>query len=195
MKFLTASKASSRQATIISPYRESFGYALPSPKQYWTLCACCAAQGQLIQSSELSQILDSELIKPHQFCGVDYDADAIASNKQLGFGNFYHNDFYRAMAAHHDFNPGVVNMDLLNTFETEKNNIKRVFHLLSPIKNVLFNINVLIESHYVAMRQPEAIVKWLAQELTRGWSNEVYVYAYKGTGARTTMFSIGLIKA
>ncbi len=197
MIFSTTEKQLSRYETIISPYREFFGRSLPAEKQYWTLSAQCSEDGGLISESEFNQILEEGLIQPDQFHGVDTDREAVIQNKKIGFGNFHHGDIYSVMANFRGLNPGVVNLDLLRTFETEKELIKKMFLLLSGYTDFIFNINVLFSSHRVSYRDPQDILRVLGSDpdfyrtFTKyDWGRHLVVYPYKGIGPRTKMVSL-----
>ncbi len=202
MIFASEQKQRSRVDTVIGPYRERFGYCLPPEKQYWTLSAnCCGGARQLIPESEFAQVLDAGLITHHQFHGVDSDCDIIDANDTLGLGNFHYGDIYQVMSNYKDFNSGVVNLDLLCTFRTELSLIKRIFFLLSSHTDVLFNINILSESHHVKFRDPKEMYNTITSDpdfvhgfREYGWSTVTRFYAYKGMGPRTLMTSLTLTR-
>jgi hypothetical protein len=205
MKFTFQDKKKSREETIILPYKKSFGKSnIQENKQYWTLCAECINKETktILEESELHQILSSGFIQsPENFHGVDTNEEIIKENKKLNIGNFYHGDFYGVMSRTKNYNPAVVNLDLLRTFQTEKENIKKIFKLLSPYKEVLFNVNVLFENHNVKYREPEEIMDFLKNDidikngfLKHGWRNDVNIYPYKGLGKVTRMVSVTLFK-
>jgi len=92
-------------------------------------------------------------------------------------------------------------MDCLRTFETEKNNIKKVFSLLQRQTEVFFNINVLLGNHNVKMRNPVDFIKFLSSDSemsyfirTNEWQTNINYYSYKGMGGNTKMMSIGLVR-
>lgn len=201
MTFTFIDKLKSREQTLISVYRDNFGYSLPLDKQYWTLCGPCASQGVVLSGCEFDHVVQDKLIKPDQFYGVDHDESIINENKKLNSGNFIHGDFYSVLSSQTDFNPGIVNLDCLRTFETEKKEIKKVFALLQPYGNLLFNINILVSSHWVDHRDPNEMLAFIAQDddvsyymKSNNWKYDINCYKYKGIGHNTTMASIGLLK-
>jgi len=72
-------KIRARQATLIDMYREITGNtAIPSNKQYWTLCA----SQPNTEGSEINQLVKEKLLIKKQFYGVDTNKKHIKFNKQ-----------------------------------------------------------------------------------------------------------------
>jgi hypothetical protein len=197
MNFNNPKKLQSRIDTIITPYTDTIGECLPKDKQYWTMCANCTIPG-----CELDQMTKASLISPKQFMGVDIDPETISLNKEMeSDATFIQGDFFNVMSSYSNFNPGVVNMDCLNTFETEKIKIKRIFFLLQRHSKLLFNINVLLGNHNVAMRNPLDFISFFYRDIdmaslirSNKWETSINTYVYKGLGGNTKMMSIGLLK-
>ncbi|MFW5705090.1 MAG: hypothetical protein ACOCXG_04590 [Nanoarchaeota archaeon] len=194
MIFKSQNKIQSRNQAIISPYQQTFGRKIPKNKQYWTLCADCTNE-----NNEFQQLLSTKLIKPNQFHGVDIDRESILKNKKLGIGNFHLGDFYGTIANHKSLNPAVVNLDFLRTFQSEKNNIRRIFLLLTEYENLLFSFNVLIKSRHVEYRDPKEIIDFLIRDpdirlAQKKWEPQILTYSYRGLGPGTEMASVTLFK-
>lgn len=201
MTFTFSDKIKSREQTLISVYRDNFGYSLPYGKQYWTLCGLCYSQGSILSDCEFDHVVKDKLIEPRQFFGVDNNEHIINDNKKLNSGNFINGDFYSILSSQVGFNPGIVNFDCLRTFETEKKEIKKIFSLLQPYSNLLFNINVLIRSRWIEDRNSDEMVNFIAQDddmsyymQNNGWEHNISCYKYRGMSPSTIMASIGLIK-
>lgn len=103
-------KQDARQNTIIDLYRLYFCNALPSVKQYWTTCGLCFNT----PGSELDQMLQSGLITPEQFYGVDRKEDIIEQNKKLVDSHWFHGDFIDQIQLAEDFNPGIIDVDIIH---------------------------------------------------------------------------------
>ena len=197
MNFNNPKKLQSRIDTIINPYRNNISKSFESNKQYWTLCANCT-----IENCELDQMVSSSFIKSKQFFGIDHDLETIEKNRKLNTeATFIHGDFFAVLASYKPFNPGIVNMDCLNTFETEKGNIKKVFSLLQRHSRLLFNINVLLGNYQVKLRNPLDFMEFIIKDsdmnyfiVNNKWKLSVNTYIYKGLGSVTKMMSVGLIK-
>ena len=76
-------KKESRKKTIIEPFKKLFKGSLDPLKQYWTLAGPCFDEsGNLGEHSELKQVIDSGLIKPNQYHGIDNSLEIIEKNKK-----------------------------------------------------------------------------------------------------------------
>lgn len=114
-------KKEARKETIIDCYKKLIGRdCLPSEKQYWTMCGRMDTGDEEFERNlhcEYEQVLNSGLIVPAQFRGVDNSEDYINKNKVLYPDLvFYCNDFMRQVYhsfAEADFNPGIVNVDMV----------------------------------------------------------------------------------
>jgi hypothetical protein len=115
MQYTSAKKTDARSETIIKQYRQHFGYTIPRNQQYWSICGLCVTDdGSLISMSEPSQLIQSNLIVPEQFHGVDRSGYVFQKNKQYRQSRWYNEDFLVAMyeANNEDnFHPAVVNVD------------------------------------------------------------------------------------
>jgi len=120
LKYTHKQKTEARLHTIINPYRTFFSYSLPPNQQYWTMCSY-VHDDNYPQDTELGQILASNLITENQFHGVDLDP--ITYNSNMDYKNktnspihLYNNDILDQMKssyANGDFNPGIVNCDMM----------------------------------------------------------------------------------
>tara|TARA_R110000765_G_scaffold28525_1_gene68694 strand:+ start:12262 stop:12849 length:588 start_codon:yes stop_codon:yes gene_type:complete len=195
MKFTSQDKINSRSETIIKPYRKHFANTIPPDKQYWTLCAECNHP-----ESEYNQVINNGLIQPENFHGVDLDAQAIDDNISHCEGKFFLGDIFQVMANHEGFNPAIINLDFLRTFNEELNNIRKVILMLAEYDQVLLSFNVLIGNFRVKHRDPDDIIYSMRDDpdiamaiCEHGWKN-METYLYKGKGHKTLMASVTMFK-
>ncbi len=80
------------------------------PSQFWSTCGNCTIPG-----TELHQLLELGLIKPHQFHGVDHKREVYETNITINNGaHFYHGDFCDVIIEQDNagnFHPSVVHFD------------------------------------------------------------------------------------
>ena len=111
-------KIEARKSVIIDPFKSKFGERLSPNKQYWTLCGANYkdVDGSMEKmEGELGQVVQSGIVAPNQFIGVDREAVIIRNNKCI-FPNiqWIEGDFADAMmdaVESKKFAPGIVNYD------------------------------------------------------------------------------------
>lgn len=113
----TAIKQRAREKTIIAPYRKLIGNkSLPENQQYVSMCGF-----QDGDKCEIETMIKNKLIKKEQFIGVDREKFIISYNKKLHpKANWACNDwkmFLLNLYKNKNFNPGIVNLDTVNTVE------------------------------------------------------------------------------
>lgn len=201
MFFDSEHKLESRRETIIRPYRRYFGDRIPDGKQYWTLCAECARDGKLLPESEFAQVLEEGLITKDQFYGVDLDSKAIEENKKLGYGNFIEGNFLGVIGAYKNFNPAVVNLDLLSSYKRNKYLIRTLFRTLSEHNGLIYNINVFTQNFRSKGQTSNEIIDdicedegWLWFFKLYNWETAFQTHVYKGKGNDTVMTSLTFFK-
>jgi hypothetical protein len=187
-------KHKARLQTIVLPYLQHFGKRLPRDHQYWTLCATCAdTKGELLEGSELQQVLEADLIQPDQFHGVDYNEEIIQTNQDaIPEAHWHHGDFYKTMVGVSNsdfFNPGIVNYDSLRMAKHGALYFARIMSMLSVYKNVLLvgNFILKVRSHRNSVN--EVLKELMAcpqfrHAFATGWWHEPWMYVYPGTGRR-----------
>lgn len=204
-------KQHARFETIISQYRKHFYYSLPLEKQYWTMCGQCSTEnGEPLEGFEPSQMINSELIKPNQFRGVEIKSDIHELNvKAFSELTFINDDFYRAIAmAYHnnDFNPGIVNADFPATPEGGAVYIAKLMALLTETADdFLFVANLILRMKYYTRKDGDYVINLLSEypQFRYAWgqgnwklSDSYYEYNGAGeTGSRIYMGSFIFIKA
>lgn len=128
-RYRTESKIISRRKSIIEPSMKILGGPLKEPYQYWSMCSYCEGS-----NSELNQLVESGLIKPNQFHGVDKDQNVYDANKKLNTeANFYCNDIYKQMRDMKNakaFKPGIVNLDTTSMGEKAARLTSKIIELL-----------------------------------------------------------------
>jgi hypothetical protein len=116
-------KLDARRDTIIDAYTNTFGRSkLPMGTQYWTMCGKnTSADGKLDRECEFGQIVESGLITPGQFYGVEVDSEICQANQMASEDvqwkespHWIRGDFLETIIRYDnrkEFNPGIVNVD------------------------------------------------------------------------------------
>jgi len=169
-------KQAARTATIL---------AQMCPNQYWSMAGVSTTPG-----CEVDQILAAGFIRPEQFHGVEIVRDIYSANVQAWPGvAWHHGDLYQTMQRHHDFNPSLVNADLLQSVDTAADYIARILLLLTPFKATLI-ANFVME-HRGYRTTPDHVIEQLAScqqlryALAHGYAFDGQCYLYAGTGHRS----------
>ena len=140
---------------------------------------------------ELLQVLESGLITPSQFHGVEIRRDIYEANVQ----NFpeiawHYGDFYEVMHDWPDFNPSIVNADLMQSADKAADQIARFFHLLDPFQVTLVMNFILDYRGYHGT--PQRVIDRLSRcppfcyAMQHGWQFDGRCYRYPGTGNSNT---------
>jgi len=192
-------KMQARHDTIIQPYRKLFSHSLPHNKQYWTMCATHYDENyNLLNGSELYQMLNTGLITQEQFHGVDFKPEIIEGNKKAVPDAHWHcGDFYKTLIKaknNNDFNPGIVFCDHVKMPESGgADYAAKILALLADTEKVILTVNLVVRArHNFSSRQkmydtiqktPQFSYAW-----ERGWRiyQQEKVYGYRGTGANYT---------
>lgn len=190
----TERKVQSRADTIIEPYRELFGHAIPADAQYWTMCGAHFTHKNGIDVpvvGELGQVVQSGLVDEHQFYGVDRDGGIIARNRATHplSVNWIHGDFKTEMAAFaavNNYRPAVVNYDGVMGPKYGAPYVKSIMQLIDNNWNgdTLFVGNFVMQSPYRkgATTSGFSVVHQLLRLYTPPdhWHLLPYYYSYKG---------------
>ena len=200
-------KIIARQETIINQYRKIYNrQSIPQDKQYWTMCGNLSDNNNhLKQDSEYSQIIREGLITPNQFRGVEIDDTIYNRNKQvLPHIEIYKDDFFKTLnrqANQNQFNPAIVNADLINMPEIGAIYISKIIALLSMVPGeIMLVANLVLDSPYISpTRKKQDIDRFLVNlknqhkfnSFKRHWNfnNECYKYAGNREHSRTSMGS------
>lgn len=194
-------KHSARQVTIIDVYKKLYGKSIPQNKQYWSMCALCADENGIIEDSELDQLVESKLINPNQFNGVDFNKEIYEKNKLYTKSKWYNCDFLTAMKEAQKlgkFNPCIVNADLINMPNKAAIHAGRILNFLyenNHIQTILV-LNTVIKCHN-RFSSVEELSKNLCKESnfrfvwnTKKWKLlENSAYLYNGTQSKKKTFS------
>jgi len=199
-------KQKARWETIISQYQSNFSQSMPKEKQYWSMCSQCADDhGNPSEGRELSQMVSGGLISQGQFHGVEINKGIHDLNVSAYPDENWHNkDMYQAMAEAHgvgEFNPGIVNLDLIQTPETGASYISRCMALLTATSTDLVVIaNFILRKRFYNTKSGDYAVEALNRypqfryAMTEGkWKMCESYYSYDGTGdtgSRTWMGSL-----
>ena len=200
-------KKIAREETIINQYRKIYNrQSIPQDKQYWTMCGNLSDNNNhLNQDSEYSQIIREGLISPNQFRGVEIDDTIYNRNKQvLPHIEIYKDDFFKTLnrqANQNQFNPAIVNADLINMPEIGAIYISKIIALLSMVPGeIMLVANLVLDSPYISpTRKKQDIDRFLVNlknqhkfnSFKRHWNfnNECYKYAGNREHSRTSMGS------
>lgn len=200
-------KIIARQETIINQYRKIYNrHSIPQDKQYWTMCGNLSDNNNnLNQDSEYSQIIREGLISPNQFRGVEIDETIYNRNKQvLPHIEIYKDDFFKTLnrqANLNQFNPAIVNADLINMPEIGATYISKIIALLSMMPGeIMLVANLVLDSPYISpTRKKQDIDRFLVNlknqhkfnAFKHNWNfnNECYKYAGNREHSRTSMGS------
>lgn len=154
--------------------------------QYWSMAGLCTGPG-----CEVAQILDDGIIEPSQFHGVEIDLDTYEQNvavyPELAW---HHGDFFETMRRCRDFNPGLVNADLIQTVDTAANYIAKIMYLISPF-DVTLVVNFVMQCRAYRLKTPDYVLDKLAAQpqfrlaMRSGWEYDGECYLYDGTGERS----------
>ena len=195
-------KKNARQETIINQYRKIYNrQSIPQDKQYWTMCGDLSDKnGNINQDSEYSQIIREGLITPNQFRGVEIDKDIYNNNVNvLPNVDFYNDDFSKTLnreAYQHQFNPAIVNADLINMPEVGAKKISEIIAILSVTPGeIMLVCNVCIKLRHRRFSIDDFLINLLKDNrfnnFKHHWNfnNECYKYAGNREHSRTSMGS------
>jgi len=173
-------KIQARKDTILSQ---------PKPiNQYWSMAGLSTTE-----NCEVDQLLKAGFIQPEQFHGVEINREVYEANTQAWpHLVWHHGDFFQVMRRHRDFNPSLVNADLIQTVDTAADYIARILYLLVPFEAILIANFVMEHRGYCC--NADYVVKKLSKcpqfryAMNHGWEYDGRCYLYAGTGsARTIM--------
>jgi len=200
-------KIIAREETIINQYRKIYNrQSIPQDKQYWTMCGNLSDNNNnLNQDSEYSQIIREGLITPNQFRGVEID-DTIYNRNKIVLPNIeiYKDDFFKTLnrqANQNQFNPAIVNADLINMPEIGAIYISKIIALLSMMPGeIMLVANLVLDSPYISpTRKKQDIDRFLINLKNQhkfnafkhhwNFNNECYKYAGNREHSRTSMGS------
>jgi len=189
-------KKRARFKTIISQYRHNFQRQLPPEKQYWTMCATCARDGVVMLGSEFDQILKSGLIQPEQFHGVDIIPEIIEANRSaIPRANWHLGDFYQMLVEAqngNNFNPGIVNCDLMVMPSQGVQFVAKILSLLSDEEEIMLIANFVLRARQNKSSAEEIFGLFsrypqFQYAKKRGWVSDNQVYVYNGTGTNRSV--------
>ena len=194
-------KTTARQETIINQYREHYGYSLPVDAQYWSMSGQCGtSDGSPMTGCELNQLISSDIITEKQFYGVEIQRDIFEVNqKAYPNANWYNEDFLNAMINADNFNPAIVNADLIQTPETGSLYISKCMDFLSQFSlNIMFIANFIIQMRHYDLKNGDYVIRSVNQQplfqnaMNNGnWIFDNKFYKYNGTGSEKSKISMG----
>lgn len=182
-------KIKARKA-FVKFYRDfTKAHSLPPEKQYWTLCNKQSKE----PGSEINQLVDSGLITPNQYYGIDLNEKNIKISKENHpTAHFYQGEWTDVITRKmHLFNPAIVYLDTTYV-GTSKNAYRITQHTmrLCPPGALLF-INVMLNNPHsgkdISVEDfPKNLGKSLSPAIAGLWDagNGIY-YEYTATGLTT----------
>jgi len=201
-------KIESRHQTIINTYCKHYNATLlPLNAQYWSICGRCSyKKNHLENNCEPDQLIKANLITPNQFHGIEIDKKIYKWNKQSNKNiNWYLGDFYETMVIysnHHNFNPSIVNADMLLMPKFGAQYFSKVMQFLTTSAKQVMLVGNFVAEHRHFRTKIEDIMNNLEKEprfqfsIHNGnWKFNKDYYWYNGTGKTTTkMTTIILFK-
>jgi len=151
-------KKISREQTIINIYKEYFNsQSIPEDKQYWTLCGSHYNKFGSPIKGEYGHLIESGLIKSHQFYGVDREKEIIEKNLEVYPElNWLHGDLLDWMEKYSIcglFKPTIINID--SVFQPKKGTryLKSIMSFLDYTCNdeLLLICNLILKNPYKAI--------------------------------------------
>lgn len=164
-----------------------FSDTLPPDKQYWTMCGLNDRAG-----CEVDQIINSGLIEPRQWNGVEKNdlihATNVATYPELAW---YCGDFYWTMANAENFNPAIINADLIQTPDTGAEFVARIMSLVR-VPDVMLVANFVLGGRFLELKTGDHAITKLCEchqfrvAMRQGWEYGGKCYTYPGTGRTPT---------
>jgi hypothetical protein len=191
----TSNKKLEARHETITQFRSSL---VGTDLQYWTLAGPCAQNGQVIPGCEFDWAVQTGLVAPSQFHGVDHDSEITEQNTRLPDAHWYCGDFFEVLRDCEDFNPGFVNCDLLSMPKTAAPYLAKILYLVKDQTDCVVVANFLVRIRYFKADRND-IVQLLAEHplfrqfmLTNRWQCHDQAYEYNGNGDhnRTRLCSI-----
>jgi len=172
-------KQTARAQTILSQ---------PKPiNQYWSMAGLCTTKG-----CEVDQLLDAGFIEQGQFHGVErvqgiYERN-VAAHPNL---NWHHGDFFQVMRQYPDFNPSLVNADLMTSVDRSADFVARLIGLLTPFDATLI-VNFVMKCRGYKTTVDHVLTRLAKCQQFRhaihhGWTHDGRCYLYPGTGKSNTV--------
>lgn len=168
---------------LIDMYRSMIGPKVPHGKQIWSLCGPQAKRG-----SELSELVESKLITPRQYHGVNKDsAITLQNSKTWAASSFYtHRSWVNAILKCKKFDPGMVIYNATK-YGYGKHELYHniVFAMHQSPFGTLFCVKI--------RQDPDVFLKGLVEKLTRSewssWTADAHSVEYKqASGAAAHMY-------
>jgi len=187
MSYTSQEKWDSREA-LFALYRTWVAPRLPAGKQYWTLSSTQPRVG-----SEIAQIVDSGLIKPPQFHGVDRDPKLIKQNlRWWPQANWYCGDLFQCILSAKYFNPGLVFYDSTSTPVLDELYRNVAFIMSRCPARTMVCVNVMLNDAHPPYRKhsENMFIERLANCLMSDWDiwgHDVQHGCYRQKGKKANM--------
>lgn len=197
----SGNKRRARSESVFGVYRGLMGHeSLPDEKQYWTL-----AGKHMNDGCELPHALSEGIIQsPIQFHGVDREADVIGHNREFyPKASWHQGDFTQVLSEVKNFNPGLVNFDMVCMVDQAGLDVAQALHILveREAKDVLLVTNFLLNNPRENSRichSPRDIWEWfycsacrgnpLRRALNAGWKVHSEMYLYDGADEKSNSY-------
>lgn len=188
-------KVEARLKTIIEPYKSIFKRPLLPNEQYWTFAG--GIKGNNLDNYEVGQIINSGLVKPYQFHGVDIDEYEIDNNKKtckntpFSNCNWHHgtlSKIIRGYVNNNNFNPAIINIDHHKMYERAILDFITIISLVNCLdKNgIMVVFNFAVETRHHKLTNIEIIRNFLSRQPEYNKFIQKFklygAYDYNGTG-------------
>ena len=197
-------KVEARYKTIIKIYRKVFRrLSIPEDSEYWTMCGAHYTRTSSIMG-ELGHLVNSNLIHPDQFYGVDREEKVIKTNaKYYPHIKWIHGDFLETICKRiidKQFNPSIINYDGVMQPKYGSDYLKKIMKTIdNGVKNELLLIsNFVLKNPYTFSEKSEFQVNDIFDILLKEywipdhWS--VYPQGYPYKHGKTQMGTVIFIK-
>lgn len=191
-------KSQARNDTIIEIYRSIFGIkSLPAEKQYWTMCNLCSdGSGSILRTSELGQVLESGLITPNQFFGVEKIEWIHKQNVTVEGPNWLCGDFKKMMVEwgnNNTFGPGIINVDDVHMPRRSQTYLAKILSFVDEMKieNVMIVSNNVLKTRHRESKHtemPQALLLNRFFDETK-WNIHEQIYQYQGSNEKNDNFT------
>ena len=197
-EWTSIAKRMARLNTIIKPYRAVFNKSVPIGEQYWTLCGKLTKNDKTENThSEYNQLLRHQLITPEQFHGVEREIsihrENVTCHPEL---NLYYGDFFETMINSDNFNPAIINADLLHLPQEAARYMMQILYYLSkiPKTSIMVVCNLILDNPRASKKSRKGDVNLFLNEIGNHpcwemienvWSWEEHCYNYEGNGKKS----------
>lgn len=163
--------------------RDTLAQLGPIDGQYWSMCG--KNDGPLC---EYPQMIAAGVTTPEQWHGVEISRETHAINAAtFPETNWHHGDLYTVMSQHRDFDPGLVNVDMVWMPEKGAEYVAKIMSLVPP--SCIVVANFVMRSRYRKRVDADYVMDEMEKHAAfrNGWDYNGTFYEYPGTGRTPTI--------